>query len=158
MGGPWIPTWLEAVAEFSAENLDVNGALMVSAWGWFQNILGATSSATILAGVLVAATAVPFAYATAVRRWTEIPWYAAAPVILVAAPSALYYDATLTVVTVLAMLALMRGIHPLFVVAVIAVTWTQAFASSAGWSPLFIPVAAAAIGFAIAALRPPSPG
>lgn len=157
MGGPWIATWLEAVSAFGTQNLEVNGPLMISAWGWFANLVDSASLASVLAALLVVSTAVPFVHAVWFRRWSEIPWYAAAPLIVIAAPSALYYDASLTAITVLAMLALMRGVHAVAIVAVIAVTWTQASALSAGWSPLFIPIAVAALGFALAAVRHSSP-
>lgn len=154
-GGFWITTWLEAVADFGAENLDVNGPLMISAWGWFQNVMGPGGAATWIAMAVVLATAIPFAVATATRRWTSIPWYAAAPVILVAAPSALYYDATLTAVTVITTLAWARGLHWLAISSIVAATWLQAPAMAIGWSPLFIPILATAAAFALAAFRPP---
>lgn len=157
MGGPWIPTWLDAVSAFGSQNLAVNGPLMISAIGWFENLMGSGGWALVIAGVVIIATAVPFGYAVAAKRWTEIPWYAAAPVIVVAAPSALYYDASLTAITVVMMLAWIRGVHPIAVLVIIGVSWSQAAAPSSGWSPLFIPIVVAATAFALAALRSPSP-
>lgn len=152
-GEVWISGWLDAVSAFGAQNLEVNGPLMISAWGWFENLLGPGGLGFAFAAGFVAVTAVPFVYAVATRRWTDIPWYAAAPAIVVAAPSALYYDAALTVITVVAMLAWVRGVHASVIVAIVLVTWTQAFALSAGWSPLFIPMAFAALAFALAGVR-----
>jgi hypothetical protein len=42
-------------------------------------------------------------------------------------------------------------------VAIIGVTWSEAAALSAGWSPLFIPIVVAAGAFALAGVRSPSP-
>jgi hypothetical protein len=156
-GGEWLSPWLAAVSDFGPQNLEVNGPLMISAWGWFDNLIGVGVAATLVGGTVVAVTTLPFLFAILTHRWTGIPWYAAAPVVIVAAPSALYYDATLTVVTVMAMLAWIKGVHWLVVVAIIGVTWSEAAALSAGWSPLFIPIVVAAGAFALAGVRSPSP-
>lgn len=150
-GGDWVTTWLDAVSTFGEQNLEVNGPLMIAAWGWFGNLLSSNASALAIAGTLVAVAAVPVIIAVSTDRWRPIPWYALAPLVVVAAPSALYYDATLLLLTIVMMMA-MTGVVPVAVLAIVATTWSQAFALSLGWSPLFIPIAAAALAFSWAAV------
>ncbi len=152
-GFEWIGTWLAAVSTFGDLNIVVNGFLMISAWGWVQNVLGVSVWSYLVAAGVVAAVGLPMVYGLVTHRWSEIPWYALAPLVIVAAPSALYYDATL----VLLPIAVMVGWAAERVAAVLAgavvISWVQIFAPSLGWSPLFPLILAMAALFAAGVLR-----
>ncbi|MCB1245872.1 MAG: DUF2029 domain-containing protein [Acidimicrobiia bacterium] len=151
-GPDWVRVWFDAVRDFGTTNLDVNGPLMVSVWGWVPNILTPGWVAAVSATVIAVAVSGPPALAVVTRRWTGLPWYALAPMIVLVAPSALYYEATLLVVTVIGLAAIVGPVTWLVLGAAL-LSWIQVFALEAGWSPLFIPILAAGLGFAIAAVR-----
>lgn len=153
MGGEWMRTWVDAVTRFGEENLEVNGDLMVSALGWIQNLFGSNTATFVVAAAVVAAAAVPIAAGVVSRRWGEIPWYVIAPLVLLGAPSALYYDTALLLLTLGVSLAWLAGMRAVAVAAVIAVSWVQLPASTTGWSPLFLLVLAMAASFAVGAAR-----
>jgi hypothetical protein len=153
IGGEWLRTWLEAVTALGGENLLVNGDLMVSVLGWIQNLLGATTASYVATAIVLAMIGIPIAIGVISERWGEIPWYAVAPLIVLAAPSALYYDTALVLLTVGVSLAWIRGYRVRAIVIVIAVSWTQLPATAIGWSPLFLPVLGIAGAFAVGAIR-----
>jgi hypothetical protein len=152
-GSGWMSTWLDAVSGFADQNATVNGHLMISSWGWFENLLGSGAVAFVVAGVVVAVVGAPMAWSLMRRQWTEIPWYAAAPLVVIAAPSALYYDAALLTLTVVTMVGLVGGVRSSVIAAIVLASWSQAGAGAFGWSPLFIPIVAAAAAFALASFR-----
>ena len=97
LGWSWVQGWLEQVSSFNEVNIEVNGFLMVSAVGWFQNLLEAPASLLLAAAVI----AVAFGAAAVVwwrRGLTTVSMAIAAPIIVIVAPSALYYDAALGMV------------------------------------------------------------
>ena len=153
IGGEWLRTWLDAVSAFGDENLVVYGDLMVSVLGWVQNVLGITTASYIVTVIVLAMIGIPIAIGVMSRRWREIPWYAVAPLIVLAAPSALYYDTALVLLTVGVSLAWLRGFRLMATAFVIAMSWTQLPATTIGWSPLFLPVIWIAAAFAIGAIR-----
>jgi hypothetical protein len=154
MGFDWIGTWISAIADFGDLNIAVNGHLMISAWGWVQNLLGVDTVSYILAGAIALAVGVPMAYGLIAKRWTAIPWYALAPFIVVVAPSALYYDATLVLLPIAIVIGWAADRVALVVIGTIALSWTQVFAGNLGWSPLFPPILGMAALFALSALKP----
>ena len=141
------------MSAFGDENLVVNGDLMVSVLGWVQNVLGITTASYIVTVIVLAMIGIPIAIGVMSRRWREIPWYAVAPLIVLAAPSALYYDTALVLLTVGVSLAWLRGFRLMATAFVIAMSWTQLPATTIGWSPLFLPVIWIAAAFAIGAIR-----
>ncbi len=153
-GPGWVSTWLDAVSGFGDENVAVNGHLMISAWGWFENLLG-SGAGVVFAGAVVVVVGTPMAWSLIRRDWSEIPWYAAAPLVVIAAPSALYYDATLVALTVITMVGLVGGVRWYVIAVIVVASWSQAGATALGWSPLFIPILVAAAGFALASVRGP---
>lgn len=153
VGVDWLAVWVDAVTAFGDLNLIVNGSLMISAVGWLQNVLGMSAWSYAMAGAVVLAVGLPIAYGLASRKWSEIPWSALMPLVIVAAPSALYYDATLVLIPVVVAVAWATERVALPMVAVIALSWTQVFAAPLGWSPLFPMVAALAAIFALSALK-----
>ena len=153
VGGEWLGIWLDAVSAFSEENLLVNGDLMVSVLGWVQNVAGTTPASYIVAAIVLSVIGIPIAVGVVSKRWRAIPWYAIAPLIVLAAPSALFYDTALVLLTVGVSLAWLRGFRLKAMALVIAVSWTQLPAITIGWSPLFLPVIGIAAAFAIGAIR-----
>jgi hypothetical protein len=153
MGFDWISTWISAISDFGDLNIAVNGHLMISAWGWVQNLLGVDTVSYILAGAIALAVGVPMAYGLIAKRWTAIPWYALAPLIVVVAPSALYYDATLLLLPIAIVIGWAADRVALVLVGLIALSWTQVFAGNLGWSPLFPPILAMAALFSLSALK-----
>jgi len=153
-GSNWLKTWLEAVTAFGDENLQVNGELMVSMVGWIQNQFGTDPWTYVLAGGLLMALGIPIAIGLVTKRWTEIPWYAVAPLVVLAAPSALYYDTAMLLVTIAVAAAWFAGIRTGIAAAAVVVSWTQIAAGSLGWSPLFIPLVVIAAMLAAGAGRP----
>lgn len=137
-GARWVGEWLEQVRGFGERNLEVNGDLMVSAVGFFQNLLGSGVAALVLAGfVIVGVTAVLLP-----------PWWrrgvspegvglAAAGIVLLA-PSALYYDAGLAVASLAVGLALGYRHAIGFTVGAFVGSWSQLLAFALGFSPLFL--------------------
>ncbi len=153
-GWDWIATWIDAATSFGEQNLIVNGKFMISAWGWVANLVGSTTGATIAASIVVCAVGLPILWAIATDRWTGLPWYAVLPALLVAAPSALYYDAGILVITIVGLISI-AGSAVWFTTGVVVISWVGLAAAPAGWEPLFIPIAATAVAFAIAAIRAP---
>lgn len=152
-GTGWLGVWVEAVTAFGDENLIVNGWLMVSVLGFVQNLFGTAAWTFVVTGLVLAAVGIPVAVGVVTRRWAEIPWYAVAPLVVLAAPSALYYDTAMVLVTVGVMAAWVGRRRPWFVASVVAVSWTQALATD--WSPLFIPVLCLAALLALGSRRLP---
>lgn len=146
-GPAWVSVWLDAVRAFGGENLVVNGSLMVSVLGWIQNLFGTDLWTYVVTGVVVASVAAPLGIGLVTKRWSEVPWYAIAPLIVLASPSALYYDTAMVLVTVGTIAAWLAGRRVALGVVVVAISWTQAIASE--WSPLFIPILVIAIMLAI---------
>ncbi len=153
MGLDWIATWLSAVSTFSDLNIVVNGHLMISAWGWIQNLAGVNPGSYLVAALMILAVGLPMVVGLVTRRWSDIPWYALAPFVVIAAPSALYYDATVVLITVAVVAASVVGRAGLIVAAAVAFSWTQVFAWDIGWSPLFPAILGLAAFFAIGAVR-----
>jgi hypothetical protein len=153
IGFDWVIVWIEAVSAFGDLNLIVNGHLMISALGWIQNLTGVSVWSYVVAVGVVLAVGLPMAYGLVTRKWSEIPWYALAPLVVVAAPSALYYDATLLLLPIVVAIGWATDRAGLAVGVVIAVSWTQSLASSLGWSPLFPFVLAMAALLAASVLR-----
>ena len=144
LGWGWVQDWLGQVSTFNDLNIEVNGFLMVSAAGWFQNLLE-TPWSLILAG----ATIVIAFGAAAVAWWrgglTTAAVAIGVPVIVVVAPSALYYDAALAMVAFGAALDRRNARAGYALVAFIVVSYSQLGAESLGWSPLFLLLVATAI-------------
>jgi hypothetical protein len=153
MGSGWVSTWISSVSTFGDLNIIVNGHLMISAWGWVQNLMGVSTVSYGVAGAVALAVGLPMAYGLVTKRWTEIPWYAIAPLVIVAAPSALYYDATLTLIPIALAIGWASGRVALAIFVAILVSWTQVLAADLGWSPLFPPILAMAALFALSAMR-----
>ena len=153
IGIDWLAIWLDAVTAFGDLNLIVNGFLMISAIGWLQNLLGVSFWSYLMAGAIVLAVGLPVAYGLVIRKWSDIPWYALMPLVIVAAPSALYYDAALVVIPVVVAVAWAADSVTLPILTIIALSWTQILASSLGWSPLFPIVAGLAGLLALSAVR-----
>lgn len=149
VGADWVSVWLDALSSFSDLNIAVNGTLMISAWGWVQNLAGVSAWTYVAAGAVVLAVGLPMAFGLATDRWSEIPWYALTPLVIVAAPSALYYDAALVLLPVAVMVAWVPERAPAIIVGVIAVSWSQVLALELGWSPLFPIILAMAALFAL---------
>lgn len=148
-GGLWVSTWLVAVTAFSSENLEVNGHLMISVLGWIQNLLGVNGASYLLATLVILVLSVPILIGLIKGRWAELPWYAVAPLLVLAAPSALYYDSALALLTVGVALAWFTELRIVASIGFIAVSWTQVIAPSVGWSPLFVPVLIIALLLAV---------
>jgi hypothetical protein len=137
LGRGWVGEWIDRVADFNEVNIEVNGHLMVSAPGWWQNIID-SDLALVLAGLFVVA-----AMGIAAVAWwrggvSTVALAIAAPVIVIAAPSALYYDAAIGIAAF--GLALDR-VYPgagRALVAFIVLSYAQLAAAWLGWSPLFL--------------------
>jgi hypothetical protein len=153
VGADWIGTWLAAVSTFGDLNIVVNGYLMISAWGWVQNLMGVSVWSYLVAAGVVATVGLPMAYGLVTHRWSEIPWYALAPLVIVAAPSALYYDATLVLLPIAVMVGWAVERVAMVVVGAVVISWVQVFASGLGWSPLFPLILAMAALLAASVLR-----
>ncbi len=123
LGLGWVQRWLEQVAPFNEINLVVNGDLMVSAAGWWQNLLG-PPEALVLAGLSIVGAA-----AVAAVVW----WRRGLTTVLVA------FGAAVEGKTATGWYALGT-----FVV----LSYTQLAAATLGWSPLF-PLLAATLVWAV---------
>jgi alpha-1,2-mannosyltransferase len=137
LGAAWPRVWLDQVASFNEENLRVNGHLMVSAMGWFGN-LADREVVGISLGLAVAALVGVVAAMTAWRLDVgRMSMAVALPALVIASPSALYYDAGLAIGTM--GVGLDRGKRGARIAALMIVTtsWTQPAAETLGWSPLF---------------------
>jgi hypothetical protein len=75
--------------------------------------------------------------------------------VILAAPSALYYDTALLLITFGVAIAWFGRSRGVAVVMAIALSWSQLLASPLGWSPLFLPVFGVAIMLALGARRMP---
>ena len=144
LGWSWVQGWLEQVSSFNDVNIEVNGFLMVSAAGWFQNLLESPASLVLAAAVI----AIAFG-AAAVVWWrlalTTVSMAIAAPVIVIVAPSALYYDAALGVVAFGAALDRRRARAGYALVAFVVLSYSQLAAEALGWSPLFLVLVGTAV-------------
>jgi len=152
VGADWVSVWLDALSSFGELNLIVNGTLMISAWGWIQNLIGVSWWSYLVAAGAAFAVGIPMAYGLLRDRWSEIPWYALTPLVIIVAPSALYYDATLVLLPVAVLVGWVADRASVVVIGVIVVSWTQILAPSLGWSPLFPLVLAMAALFAFSAM------
>ncbi len=137
LGWDWVGTWVDQVSAFNELNVEVNGHLMVSAFGWFDNLLDAPAS-TLLA-VLVAGVV---GFVAAVAWWRRgiapVAVAIAAPVIVIVAPSALYYDAALALLAFGVALDRRLSNPPAAVSAFIALSYSQLAGAWLDWSPLFL--------------------
>ncbi len=136
LGLGWVQDWLEQVAPFNDVNLAVNGDLMVSAAGWWQNLLG-QPEAFVLAGLSIVAAAAVAAVFWWRRGLTTVAVAMAAPVIVIVAPSALYYDAALGLVAFGAAIESKTATGWYALTTFVVLSYTQLAASTLGWSPLF---------------------
>lgn len=136
LGLGWVQDWLEQVAPFNDVNLAVNGDLMVSAAGWWQNLLG-QPEAFVLAGLSIVAAAAVAAVFWWRRGLTTVAVAMAAPVIVIVAPSALYYDAALGLVAFGAAIEGKTATGWYALTTFVVLSYTQLAASTLGWSPLF---------------------
>jgi hypothetical protein len=144
MGLGWVGTWLRQAGDFDDLNIIVNGDLMVSAIGFFRNLIGPeAAAAAVAAGVVIVFVALP----TGTSWWrggaSTVPVALAAPALVLVAPSALYYDAGLVLVTAAVALAIGVRAATAVTVVVVAVSWSQLAAETLGWSPLFFVLLAA---------------
>ncbi|GMQ85888.1 MAG: hypothetical protein BMS9Abin07_1458 [Acidimicrobiia bacterium] len=149
LGPGWVQDWLEQVAPFNDLNLAANGDLMVSAAGWWQNLLE-QPQALVLAGLSIVVAAAVAAAVWWRRGLSSIAVALAAPVIVIVAPSALYYDAAIGMVAFGAAIELRAAAAWYALAAFVALSYTQLAASTLGWSPLF-PLLAATLLWAIVA-------
>jgi hypothetical protein len=144
LGWAWVQDWLEQVSSFNDLNIEVNGFLMVSAAGWFQNLLE-TPWSLILAGVTIAIVFGTVAVVWWRRGLSTVAIAIAAPVIVVVAPSALYYDAALAMVAFGVALDRRIAKTGFALVGFIVVSYSQLAAETLGWSPLFLLLVATVI-------------
>lgn len=134
----WPAAWLDQLGAFSDEALLVNGYLFVSAIGWFRNLLGTAVAWPTAVGLLFAAT---LGGATALWWWrrgiNSRSIALAATAIVIASPSAVYYDAGLAAgaLGVGADRGWLGGVG--VAAAFVVASWTQPLAETIGWSPLF---------------------
>ena len=141
-GQRWVQEWLDQVRSFGERNLEVNGDLMVSAIGFFENLLGGTGAAiaALIVIGLVLAVLVPSWWSSGVAPAGMA--LAGAGLVLLA-PSALYYDAGLVLVSLAIGLA-HRYRHAVgFAAGAFVASWSQLLATSLGFSPVFFLVVAA---------------
>jgi Glycosyltransferase family 87 len=136
LGWGWVGGWLDQVSRFNETNIEVNGHLMVSAVGWWQNLVNGPV-ALVLATPFVIAAAATGALVWWRRGVSPVAVAIAAPVIVITAPSALYYDAALALLAF--GVALDRELRAAWyaLAAFIAVSYTQLAGARLGWSPLF---------------------
>ena len=144
LGWVWVRDWLDQVSSFNDINIEVNGFLMVSAVGWFQNLLASPW------WMILAALTIVLAFGVAAVVWwrhgiTPVTMAIAAPVIIIAAPSALYYDAAVGMVAFGAALEHEDQRARYALLAFILLSYTQLAAETLGWSPMFFLVAATAL-------------
>ncbi len=147
LGLGWVQRWLEQVAPFNEINLAVNGDLMVSAAGWWQNLLG-EPEALVLAGLSIVGAAAVAAVVWWRRGLTTVAVAIAAPVIVIVAPSVLYYDAALGLVAFGAAVEGKTATGWYALGTFVVLSYTQLAAATLGWSPLF-PLLAATLVWAI---------
>ncbi len=137
LGVTWPLTWLDQVSSFNSENLRANGNLMVSSMGWFAN-LASDSAVGLGVGLVLALLVAAIAGISVWRLGIGAKSMAVVlPSMVIASPSALYYDAGLAIGTMGLDLdggAPRRRVVALFVV---ATSWTQPTAELLGWSPLY---------------------
>ena len=137
-GVGWVGEWLDQVRAFGERNLEVNGDLMVSAIGFFENLFGTGAAALAVAGavmIAVVALLLPSWWRRGVAP--EAVGLAAAGMVLLA-PSALYYDAGLVVVSLGVGLAWGYRHAVGFALGAFIGSWSQLLASALGFSPVFI--------------------
>lgn len=138
MGTGWLGDWYRQVGEFDDLNVLANGELMVSAIGFFRNIMGPDAAAAyVVAGLLVLFVSAPTGWSWWRDGISAKPMALIAPALVIAAPSALYYDAGLVLVTIGIALALSMNASVGVASVVVAVSWSQLLADTLGWSPLF---------------------
>jgi hypothetical protein len=137
-GAGWVGEWLDQVQGFGERNLEVNGDLMVSAIGFFQNLFGTGIAAFVVAGAVVIGV-----LALLLPPWwrrgvaPEAVGLAAAGLVLLA-PSALYYDAGVAVLSLAIGLTFGYRHAVGFAVGAFIGSWSQLLASTLGFSPLFL--------------------
>ena len=142
-GPAWVAEWLRRAGDFDDLNVVVNGDLMVSAIGFFRNLIGPEAvAAVVLAGVIVVLVALPTGSSWWRDHVSSSSVALAAPALVIVAPSALYYDAGLMLVTIAVALAMKVRTSTAVTWAVVAVSWSQLAAETLGWSPLFFVVLA----------------
>ena len=137
LGAAWPAAWLDQVSSFNDENLRVNGYLMVSAVGWFTNVAdggGLGFRVGLLVALLVAALAVRVAWRLDIGAKSMS---AVLPAMVIASPSALYYDAGLAMGTLGVELDRGKSGVRTATFLVVASSWTQLPAETLQWSPLF---------------------
>jgi len=137
-GAGWVGEWLDQVQGFGERNLEVNGDLMVSAIGFFQNLFGTGIAAFVVAGAVligILALLLPPWWRRGVAP--EAVGLAAAGLVLLA-PSALYYDAGLLVLSLAIGLTFGYRHAVGFAVGAFIGSWSQLLASTLGFSPLFL--------------------
>ena len=137
-GWGWVGGWLDQVRSFDESNIEANGDLMVSAVGFFRNIWGSAPGA-VLAAVIVVGVALVLVVPTWLRRpLGDKAMGLAGPVVVIAALSALYYDAALALVTLGVALSVL-GAGAVAPVALFFVgSWSQLAAGALGFSPVFL--------------------
>ena len=156
-GARWVGEWLDQVSEFGERNLEVNGNLMISAIGFFENLLGSGAPASIAAAVIVVGV-----LAFLVPLWWRSGASAngmalAAAGLVLLAPSALYYDAGLVLLSFGVGLAFGYRHAIGFTVGAFVASWSQLLASTVGFSPIFLLVIVAFGWVAWNVRRPPEP-
>lgn len=145
-GPDWPLAWVEAVSAFGPANVVANGPLMIAPAGVLQVLLGPGAVAALVGAALVAVAVSPPVLArwwregpSAPRRATmglSVPW------LLLVAPSALYYDAGLLVVSAGTSLATPGRRTAVWVAAAWVASWSQPLADRLGLSPLILLVVA----------------
>ncbi|MEZ5176193.1 MAG: glycosyltransferase family 87 protein [Acidimicrobiia bacterium] len=152
-GVGWLATWFDAVLAFADENLVVNGDKMVAMLGWLQNAIGREWGTVAVALALLVVLAMPLLREIAMHPRAEISWYAISPIVVLAAPSALYYDTALVLVVPAVAFAWFRPAAAPGAIAVIGLSWIGVAGDTLGWNPLFVPIVALAVMFAIGSVR-----
>lgn len=102
LGASWTTEWLGQVADFNALDAEINGANAVSWLGIAEHVFGVGStSALLLGGALACLTAIwlVVVWRRAGDERLGLPMAAAAVGILLISPHAMFYDATLLLVT-----------------------------------------------------------
>jgi len=138
MGWSWPEEWFLEVTSFGTQNQQVNGYLMVNALGWWSTV---TSGANWVAFVAIGVVTVPTMVYAYRQRLSPSSIGPISAWIVLAAASALFYDAGIAMV-VFGMFVLLNERPRWLIPAVIGVSWMQLFAHQLGWSPLFVVVVA----------------
>lgn len=106
LGRGWIGDWLDQVSDFNAVDAEVNGANAVSWLGMVEHWLGVGSAPAVVVGGLLAAATAALLATMWWRRGSDdlaLPMAAAAVGILLISPHAMFYDASLLLVAVAAL-------------------------------------------------------